>query len=101
MEESRKEVEREMEKEIEKQVEKAVTSVITILVTVAVAFVVTVVLLKFVWAWVVPDLFPGAVDQGILLAELTWLETVKFVVLVGMLSGLYPTFTEAFKGRVG
>jgi hypothetical protein len=85
--------------EVEKRVTEAVTSWTTILITVAVTFVITVVVLKFVWAWVVPDLFPGAVAQGLISADLTWLASVKLAVLVGVLSGVYPTLTEAFNRR--
>jgi len=97
MEESKKEVEKRMEKEVEKRVTEAVTSGTTILVTVAVTFVIAVVLFKFVWAWVVPDLFPGAVDQGLIAADLTWLASLKLAVLVAVLSGFGPALNEAFK----
>jgi len=97
MEESKKKVEKRMEKEVEKRVTEAVTSGITILVTVAVTFVIMVVVLKFVWAWVVIDLFPGAVAQGLINADLTWLAAVKFAVLVSVLSGVYHTLIGAFK----
>ena len=83
--------------EVEKWVTEAVTSGTTILVTVAITFGITVVVLKFVWAWVVVDLFPGAVAQGLVNANLTWMATVKLAVLVSVLSGIYHTLTEAFK----
>ena len=87
MEESRNEVEKRIAENVEKRVTEAVTSGTTILVTVAVTFVIMVVVLKFVWAWVVSDLFPGAVEQGLISANLTWLATVKLAVLVSVLSG--------------
>ena len=99
MEEPRNEVEKQLAEEVEKRVTEGVTSGVTILVTVAVTFVITVVVLKFVWAWVVPDLFPGAVAEGLIVANLTWLAAVKLAVLVSVLSGVYPTLTEAFKRR--
>ena len=99
MDESRKEAEKQMAEEVEKQVEKGVTSGVTIIVTVVVTFVIAVVLFKFVWAWVVPDLFPGAVEQGLVAADLTWLASLKLAVLVAVLSGFYPALSEAFKGR--
>jgi uncharacterized membrane protein len=92
MEESRNEI----EKEVEKRVTEGVTSGITILVTVAVTFVIAVVLFKFVWAWVVPDLFPGAVEQGLIAADLTWLASLKLAVLVAVLSGFGPALSGAF-----
>ncbi len=97
MEEARNEVEKRVAEEVEERVTEAVTSWITILVSVAVTFVVSVVVLKFVWAWVVEDLFPGAVAQGLINADLTWLATVKFAVLVAVLSGVYSTLMGAFK----
>jgi uncharacterized membrane protein len=104
MEESRdevqKEIEKEIEEEIEKKVEKGVATGTAILVSVAVTFVIAVVLFKYVWAWVVPDLFPGAVEQGLVAADLTWLASLKLAVLVAVLSGFYPALSEAFKQRV-
>lgn len=100
MEKSRKEIEKEIEKKIEKRVEKGVESGVTILVQVAVTFVITLVIFKFVWAWVVSDLFPEAVAQGLINADLTWLAALKLAVFVGVLSGVYPTFTDAVKRRV-
>ena len=99
MEESRNEVEKQVAEEVEKRVTEGVTSGVTILVTVAVTFVIAVVLFKFVWAWVVPDLFPGAVAQGLISADLTWFATLKLAVLVAVLNGFYPSLLEAFKTR--
>jgi hypothetical protein len=79
-------------------VERGVTVGITILIQVAVAFVIAVVFFKFVWAWVVPDLFPGAVAQGLISADLTWLAAVKLAVLVSVLSGFGPSLSKAFIG---
>ena len=97
MEESRNEVEKRMAEEVEKRVEEGVTVGVTILIQVAVMFVISMVVLKFVWAWVVPDLFPGAVAQGLISANLTWLASLKLAVLVGVLSGVYPTFKSTVK----
>jgi len=66
---------------------------------VAITFVISMVVFKFVWAWVVPDLFPGAVAQGLISADLTWLAALKLAVLVGVLSGFYPALVDAFKLR--
>jgi len=96
MEESRNEVQKEIEKEIEKKVEKGVATGTAILVSVVVTFVIAVVLFKFVWAWVVPDLFPGAVEQGLIAADLTWLASLKLAVLVAVLSGFGPALSGAF-----
>jgi len=100
LEESRKEAEKRMAEEVEKKVEEGVKRGTAILVAVAVTFVISVVMFKFVWAWVVPDLFPGAVAQGLISADLTWFATLKLAVLVAVLGGFYPSLIEAFKTRV-
>ena len=99
MDESRNEVEKRMAEEVEKRVTEGVTVGTTILITVAVTFVIAVVVFKFVWAWVIPDLFPGAVEQGLISSDLTWLAAVKLAVLMAVLSGFYPAVDEAFKSR--
>jgi TRAP-type uncharacterized transport system fused permease subunit len=97
--EAQKEMEKEMEKEIEKKVERGVSTGVAILVSVVVVFVISLILFKLVWAWVVPDLFPGAVDQGLIVADLTWLDAFKLAVLVAVLGGFYPALSDAFKQR--
>ena len=99
MEESSHEMEKEIEKGVEIKVRDWVTVATTVLVTVAVMLVVSLVVFRFVWGWVVPDLFPGAVDQGLIVADLTWLAAFKLAVLVAALSGFYPALTDAFKQR--
>ena len=103
MEESQKEFEKQMEEHIERRVEEGVTRGVTtgvaILVSVVVTFVIAIVLFKFVWAWVIPDLFPGAVAEGLIAADLTWVASLKLAVLVAVLGGFYPALSEAFKQR--
>jgi hypothetical protein len=103
MDQSRSDMEQEMAKEMEKVVEKQVINWVTVAITaiiqVAVMFVIALVLFKLVWAWVIPDLFPGAVDQGLIAADLSWLAAVKLAVLVAVLGGFSPALTEAFKQR--
>lgn len=88
-----------VEKEIEKRVANWVESAIEILVAVSVMFFISLVVFKFVWAWVVPDLFPGAVAQDLIVADLTWLGAFKLAVLITMLSGFYPSLVDAFNRR--
>lgn len=90
------EIEKRMAEEVERRVTAGVTTGVTILVTIGVTFVIAVVLFKFVWAWVVPDLFPGAVTQGLIAADLTWLASLKLAVLVAVLSGFGPALSGAF-----
>lgn len=95
-----KEIENQVAAEVERRVTAGVTSGITILITVVVTFVIAVVIFKYVWAWVVLDLFPGAVEQGLIAANLTWLASLKLAVLVAVLSGFGPTISGAFIRKV-
>ena len=58
------------------------------LVVACAAFVVVLFLLKLLWAWTVPDLFPGAVQQGLVAREISWLTAAKIALVVAVLSGL-------------
>jgi hypothetical protein len=61
------------------------------------SFVIAVVVFKFVWTWVVPDLFPGAVAQDLMSADLTWMAALKLAVLVAVLSCFYPALVDVVK----
>jgi hypothetical protein len=99
MEESRNEVEKRLTEEVEKKVTDWVTVAITGLIQFAVMFAISLIVFKVVWAWVVPDLFPGAVAQDLIVADLTWLAAVKLAVLVSVLGGFSPALNDAFKQR--
>jgi len=53
-----------------------------------VAFVVCLFVIKVLWAWTVPDLFPGAVKQGLVAETISWGTAAKLAVFVGILAGL-------------
>jgi len=78
---------KELEDKVEKKVTTVVTTAITILIQAAIVFGITIIVLKFVWAWMVPDLFPGAVAEGLISADLTWKTAVKFAAIVASLAG--------------
>jgi len=44
-------------------------------------------LIKLLWAWTIPDLFPGAVEQGLVAAEISWLTSFKLALFFGILTG--------------
>ncbi len=58
-------------------------SVLTILV-----FIVALFLVKVLWAWTVPDLFPGAVEQGLVAATITWYTAFKVAIFLAVLAGI-------------
>lgn len=96
MDENDKVMEKEFEKKVEKKVEKWVTAAVTVVVNIVVSFAVTIVIVKLVWGWVIPDIFPGAVDEGLVSGDLTWLDSAKLAILVAVLSGINQTIQEAF-----
>jgi len=51
---------------------------------VAVSFLI----IKLLWAWTIPDLFPGAVEQGLVAAEISWFTSFKLALFFGILTGL-------------
>lgn len=51
-----------------------------------VAFVVVLLLVKTLWAWTIPDLFPGAVQQGLVAGSISWLTAIKVALFVAVLS---------------
>lgn len=44
--------------------------------------------IRGLWAWVLPDLFPGAVQQGLIAAELSWAAAGKLALLL-VVSGIF------------
>jgi len=42
-------------------------------------------LVKWVWAWTIPDLFPGAVKQGLIVGSISWFTALKVAVFIGVL----------------
>lgn len=63
-----------------------VTGAANILVAALVAFVIGVVLVKLLWTWTIPDLFPAASAQGLISHDLTWLAAFKLVAIVAILN---------------
>lgn len=51
-------------------------------------FVLAFLLIRALWAWTIPDLFPGAVDQGLVARTISWGTAVKLALFVAVLSGI-------------
>lgn len=58
-----------------------------LLALVAAAFVLVLFLVKVVWGWTVPDLFPGAVEQGLVAASISWYTALKVAIFAAILAG--------------
>ena len=45
------------------------------------------ILIKWLWAWTIPDLFPGAVEQGLIAKEISWFTSFKLALFFATLGG--------------
>lgn len=52
-------------------------------------FVVVLFTVKFLWAWTIPDLFPGAVAQGLITPTISWWTALKIALIIAILSGTF------------
>ena len=59
-----------------------------ILALVVGAFVIVLFLVKLLWAWTIPDLFPGAVEQGLIARSISWFTAFKVAIFVAVLAGI-------------
>ena len=42
--------------------------------------------IKLLWSWTIPDLFPGAVEQGLVATEISWFTSFKLALFLGILT---------------
>ena len=68
------------------------------LVGMALLVVLALFLIKLVWAWAIPDLFPGAVKQGLIAADISWYTSFKLAILVAVLGGISQMRGSGKKG---
>jgi CDP-diglyceride synthetase len=59
-----------------------------VLALIAVYVVIVLLLVKLLWAWTIPDIFPGAVSQGLIAGSISWYTAFKIAVFVAVLAGL-------------
>lgn len=58
------------------------------LATAVVVFAIILVGIKISWAWIVPDLFPGAVEGGLVVASISWWTAFKVAIWIGISVGI-------------
>lgn len=51
-------------------------------------FFISLLLIKALWSWTVPDLFPGAVEQGLIAGSISWGAAAKLALFAALLAGL-------------
>ena len=66
---------------------KLAAMVAGIVVIVCVVFILGLLLIKALWAWTVPDLFPGAVQQGLVAGSISWGTAAKVALFLAVLFG--------------
>lgn len=60
---------------------KAILFILLIIVIIALAPV----LVMWAWGWIVPDVFSGAVEHGVLPASISYIQAWKLVILLAVL----------------
>ena len=58
-----------------------------VLLVIAVFLVIALLLVKLLWAWTVPDLFPLAVKEGYVAGQIGWLTAFKIAIFIAVLGG--------------
>ena len=51
-------------------------------------FVLTLFLVKLLWSWTIPDVFPGAVEQNLVAGQISWYTSLKLAIFVAVLAGI-------------
>ncbi len=51
------------------------------------------------WAWIVPDLFPGAVAQGLIAAHVSWLTAGKILIAALLLRAVLTNATATYSHK--
>ena len=51
-------------------------------------FALSLLLVKFLWAWTIPDLFPGAVQQGLVARSISWFSALKVAIFIAILTAV-------------
>ena len=59
-----------------------------VLAVVVGVFIFTLFLLKVLWSWTIPDLFPAAVQQNLVAAQISWYTSLKLAIFVAVLAGM-------------
>lgn len=62
-------------------------------------FVAALLLLKLLWAWTIPDLFPGAVESGLIASQISWLTSFKVALFIAALAGLTGSNRKSHSNR--
>lgn len=76
-----------------KKKKKFFSALLRFIAFMVVVFLLSLLLTKVLWSWTVPDLFSGAVEEGLIAGEISWYTAMKLALFIALLSG----FTSAFR----
>ena len=51
-------------------------------------FIIVLLLVKLLWSWTIPDIFPGAVAQGLVAGTISWFTALKVAIFFAVLTGV-------------
>jgi hypothetical protein len=63
-------------------------AIVGVLAVFAAALLLTLLIIKALWAWTIPDLFPGAVASGDVAGTISWYTALKVAIFVAFLAGM-------------
>ena len=66
---------------------KIVTGISAVIAIAGLIFILAFFLLKLLWAWTIPDLFPGAVEKGLVAKEISWFTSFKLALFLSVIGG--------------
>jgi hypothetical protein len=49
-------------------------------------FLLSLLLIKILWSWTIPDLMPGAVEQGLVARSISWVTSLKLAIFIAVLA---------------
>lgn len=58
------------------------------LIILLVFFVAGIFIIKLLWIWTIPEIFPGAVDSGLIVKNIKWFSALKLSILFSMIAGV-------------
>ena len=54
----------------------------------AIIFFISILIIKYLWGWTIPDLFPKAVEEGYVAREISWFTALKLSLFIALLGGM-------------
>jgi len=63
-------------------------NVVVVLALAIGAFILSLLLVKLLWVWTIPDLFPRAVEEGFIARNISWFTSLKVAIFSSVLTVL-------------